>query len=160
VGRPKLSLAVSFTDANTGTAVGLFGTILRTTNGGASWVQQPSGTTDDLDGVSFTDTLTGTVVGGYCANLRTTDGGATWTQQACPEQKPLTGISFADANVAVVVGSMSEDWLSGVILRTTNGGATWIDQDGMPNLLGVSMRGPTTATRALRNGGGQAARKC
>jgi pectate lyase len=32
-------LDVSFTDANTGTAVGYGGTILRTTSGGATWVE-------------------------------------------------------------------------------------------------------------------------
>ena len=35
---------VSFTDANTGTAVGQNGTITRTTNGGSSWITQTSGT--------------------------------------------------------------------------------------------------------------------
>ena len=35
--------SVSFTDANTGTAVGYLGTILRTTDGGETWHQQQSG---------------------------------------------------------------------------------------------------------------------
>ena len=39
---------VSFTDANTGTAVGGGGTILRTTNGGTNWTSQSSGTTNHL----------------------------------------------------------------------------------------------------------------
>ncbi len=39
---------VSFSDPNTGTAVGYGGTILRTTNGGASWESQSSGTTNTL----------------------------------------------------------------------------------------------------------------
>ena len=39
---------VSFADANTGTAVGDDGTILRTTNGGNTWVNQTSGTTTTL----------------------------------------------------------------------------------------------------------------
>ncbi len=56
-------LAVSFTDANTGTAVGegQFGTILRTTDGGTTWTAQSSGTTRWLRGVSFIDTNTGTL---------------------------------------------------------------------------------------------------
>src|SRR5947207_1642864 len=68
---------VSFTDANTGTVVGDSGTILRTTDGGATWKSQSSGTTNYLTGVSFTDANTGTVVGGNGTILRTTDGGAT-----------------------------------------------------------------------------------
>src|SRR5512135_2603564 len=54
---------VSMTDANTGTAVGSAGIIIRTTNGGWGWSVQLSGTTNDLSGVSFTDGNTGTAVG-------------------------------------------------------------------------------------------------
>jgi len=35
---------VSFSDANNGTAVGNYGTIVRTTDGGNSWIVQKSGT--------------------------------------------------------------------------------------------------------------------
>jgi len=66
---------VSFTDANTGTAVGEAGTIVRTTDGGETWVTQDSGTTSALNGVSFTDANTGTAVGQNGTILRTTDGG-------------------------------------------------------------------------------------
>ena len=66
---------VSSTDANTATVVGDTGTILRTTNGGETWVAQDSGTTVGLRGVSFVDANTGTVVGGEGTILRTTDGG-------------------------------------------------------------------------------------
>jgi photosystem II stability/assembly factor-like uncharacterized protein len=54
---------VSFIDANTGTVVGQLGTILHTTNGGATWISQSSGTTDALLGVSFTHANTGTAEG-------------------------------------------------------------------------------------------------
>ena len=57
--------AVFFTDANTGTAVGDYGTILRTTNGGVNWVSQSSGTTEYLNAVSLTDDNTGTAVGDF-----------------------------------------------------------------------------------------------
>jgi len=66
---------VSFVDANTGTAVGDFGTILRTTDGGATWTLQISGTTNNLWGVSLVDANIGTVVGYYGTILRTTTGG-------------------------------------------------------------------------------------
>ncbi|MBW2161924.1 MAG: hypothetical protein JRH14_18490 [Deltaproteobacteria bacterium] len=74
---------VSFTDANSGTAVGygllgggdLRGIILRTTDGGATWVEQTSGTSEPLHDVSFTDANTGTIVGEAGIILRTTDGG-------------------------------------------------------------------------------------
>ena len=75
---------VSFADTNIGTAVGDFGTILRTTNGGIDWVPQTSGTMKTLYGVSFTDANNGTVgfeLGGTGIILRTTDGGNNWIEQ-------------------------------------------------------------------------------
>src|SRR6201989_3006333 len=78
--------AVSFTDANNGTAVGEGGTILRTTDGGAHWTIQTSGYEGSgltFAGVSFTDANTG-MAGGTnlstdnAAVVRTTDGGSTW----------------------------------------------------------------------------------
>ena len=62
-------------DANTGTAVGDGGTILRTDNGGASWTPQSSGTFNTLYGVSFVDANTGTAVGEIGTILRTNTGG-------------------------------------------------------------------------------------
>jgi photosystem II stability/assembly factor-like uncharacterized protein len=66
---------VFFTDANTGTAVGAGGAILRTTDGGNTWGVQPSGTSTRLFGVSFTDASTGAVVGKDGMILWTTTGG-------------------------------------------------------------------------------------
>lgn len=51
---------VSFVDASTGTAVGVAGTILCATNGGARWMNQSSGTANSLLSASFTDANTGT----------------------------------------------------------------------------------------------------
>jgi len=50
-------------NANIGTLVGDYGTIVRTTDGGNNWSVQSSGTTETLWGVSFTDSNSGTVVG-------------------------------------------------------------------------------------------------
>lgn len=55
--------SVKFVDSNTGYAVGCLGTILKTTNGGALWISQVSGTFNDLTSVFFTDVNTGYVVG-------------------------------------------------------------------------------------------------
>src|SRR5215467_9921904 len=73
--------AAATPDPSTMVAVGYGGTILRTTDGGATWTPQFSGTTNILYGVSFVDANTGTAVGGNGTILRTTDGGATWTVQ-------------------------------------------------------------------------------
>ena len=109
-------LAAAALDANTVVAVGDFGTILRSTDGGASWTLQSSGTTNGLLGVSFVDANTGTAVGGSGTILRTDDGGASWTRQSSGTMHSLHGVSFVDANTGTAVGE------SGTMLRTTTGG--------------------------------------
>lgn len=86
--------SVYFIDLNFGTAVGHFGTILRTTDGGTTWTKQNSGTTINLWGVCFIDSNTGFVVGsvfytnhggtrvGQHIILKTTDGGINWVQKS------------------------------------------------------------------------------
>ena len=115
--------AVDFVNATTGTAVGVAGTILRTTDGGSSWVIQTSGTTNILNAVSFTDATTGTAVGGppsfrasFGTILRTTDGGSSWVRQTSGTTNRTYGVSFTDAMTGTVVGD------GGTILRTTTGG--------------------------------------
>jgi hypothetical protein len=66
---------ISFSDANTGTVVGNWGTLLRTTNGGTTWTSQFCGTNNTLLGVSFIGAHIGTVVGWYNTILHTTNGG-------------------------------------------------------------------------------------
>ena len=90
--------SVSFTSASTGTATGDNGTIVRTTDGGNSWVIQSSGTTNTLYGVSFTDINYGTAVGAAGTVVRTTNGGNTWSSQTSGTTNGLLAVSFTDAN--------------------------------------------------------------
>jgi photosystem II stability/assembly factor-like uncharacterized protein len=55
--------------------VGQDGTIIRTTDGGATWIGQASRTSYPLIGVFFIDDDTGTAVGEGGAILRTINGG-------------------------------------------------------------------------------------
>ena len=108
----------SFTDANTGTAVGDNGTIIRTIDGGNNWIIQSSGTTNALLGVSFADADHGTAVGASGTIVRTTDGGNNWVSQTSGTTNALEAVSFTDANTGTVVGE------NGIVLRTTDGGNT------------------------------------
>src|SRR5579871_4060645 len=76
---PSTLRAVAQLDASTAIGAGEYGTILRTTDGGATWTRQPTGTANGLCGISFSDANTGTVVGERGTILHTTDGGLTWT---------------------------------------------------------------------------------
>src|SRR5881275_28164 len=106
----------SFVDANTGTVVGEYGTIVRTTDGGNSWTVQASDTTQTLWAVSFTDANHGTAVGEGGVIVGTTDGGGHWASQASGTTLQFRGVSFTDANNGTAVGE------GGIIVRTTDGG--------------------------------------
>jgi photosystem II stability/assembly factor-like uncharacterized protein len=120
-----------------GPNVGGYGTIIHTTDGGATWVRQGSAVQIPdvyLRGVRAIDANNAWVVGdqsdGYGVILRTTDGGTTWVRQGSPAQIPaaeLYRVSAIDGNTAWVVGSEVVGSQS-VILHTADGGNTWTRQ--------------------------------
>jgi photosystem II stability/assembly factor-like uncharacterized protein len=114
---------VAFVDAQRGWAVGEGGTIVATTNGGATWTPQDSGTTAILRGVAFVDAQRGWTVGDNGTILVTTDGGVSWTAQIQGTTWPLYDVVFLDAQRGWAVG----EW--GTIVATTDGGMTWTAQD-------------------------------
>jgi len=65
-------------DSGIGFVVGDSGTILKTTDAGATWAPLVSGTTTTLHGVYFFDANAGVAVGEQGLILRTTDGGTAW----------------------------------------------------------------------------------
>jgi photosystem II stability/assembly factor-like uncharacterized protein len=100
----------------TGWTVGEGGKILKSTDGGASWVSQRNAShVNNLLDVSFADLNNGWAVGGE--QLHTNDGGATWVKQN-------TGLSVSFSVFAV---SPSVAWVGGIqdIAHTTDAGATW-----------------------------------
>ena len=110
---------VAFLDAAHGWAVGEGGAILATSNGGATWSKQSSGTFATFWGVAFSDATHGWAVGEDGLILATTDGGATWSTQSSGTSELLYDVAFSDATHGWAVGE------GGVILATTDGGATW-----------------------------------
>jgi uncharacterized protein (TIGR03437 family) len=132
-GTPTDLRAVAAPDANTVVVVGGSGTILRTTDGGATWSRVDSPSTANLNAITFSDAKTGTAVGGLGTILRTEDGGASWIRQSSGTNGDICGVVFKDAETGIAVGSASScDSLApfdqGFILRTTDGGATWTFQ--------------------------------
>ncbi len=78
--------AVAFIGSSIGVAVGSGGIIIRTNDGGISWIPQVSNTINNLTDVKFDrDGSVGYALGGVI--LRTTDTGITWTV----DQSPGTG---------------------------------------------------------------------
>jgi photosystem II stability/assembly factor-like uncharacterized protein len=105
-------------------AVGTFGAIVHTADGGRSWTTQKSGTKMPLFSVDFADPQHGWAVGKSALVIHTDDGGATWTRQPTPigPEKHLFKVKAIDARTAWAVG----DW--GAMTMTTDGGRTWQDR--------------------------------
>jgi photosystem II stability/assembly factor-like uncharacterized protein len=108
-----------FVDADDGWAVGAFGTIFRTRDGGNSWRQQVSPTTEPLFSIDCAAARHCWIAGRSGLILHTTDGGDTWRAQTSGSDRHLFAISALDPQRAWAVG----DW--GVILATHDGGSTW-----------------------------------
>ena len=110
-------------------AVGNYGAIYHTSNGGQSWDARNSGTKVPLFSVDFADAEHGWAVGKSAEILATTDGGRTWAHQKSPidPSKHLFKVHAVDARTVWGVG----DW--GAIAVTTDGGATWQDRS-LPTL--------------------------
>jgi len=66
---------VYFIDADIGWVVGGSGTILKSSDGGANWIPQTSGTSNALNSVHFIDANKGWTVGSNGTILKTTNGG-------------------------------------------------------------------------------------
>src|SRR6267142_5576846 len=111
-------------DSGTGFVVGDTGTILKSTDAGATWSPLLSGTTNNLHEVYFFDGNQGVAVGDQGLILRTTDGGAMWQSVASGVEDALRSVSFSGAN-----GISGGD--SQTILYSTDFGASWqISQSG------------------------------
>ncbi|MBL0062232.1 MAG: T9SS type A sorting domain-containing protein [bacterium] len=109
---------MEFINEHEGWIVGHSGTILHTTDGGATWERQFSGSLAAFYTLEFIDNLHGWCAGGADNIWRTVDGGVNWIPV-------YTGyhvgnyydIEFANENIGWAVGFS--------IRRTVDGGATW-----------------------------------
>ena len=135
--------AAVFTSKKKGWAVGRYGTVLKTVNGGKSWkkVAVPADAAAyDFTSVVFVDAKHGWAIG--CPNqtapastrsllLRTSNGGSNWTSvhfQMTEASGQLYSISFA---------SSTEGWAAGdfgCVYHTSDGGATWTEQATAPHV--------------------------
>jgi photosystem II stability/assembly factor-like uncharacterized protein len=116
--------AVTSGDPQVAWAVGNFGSIHVTKDGGKTWQTRQSNTKEPLFSVAFADDRTGWIVGKSGLILRTTDGGQTWQPQQSPIKpvKHFFKVAAIDGQHAWAVG----DW--GAVVETRDGGATWRDR--------------------------------
>jgi hypothetical protein len=115
------------------------------------WIQQTSGTTENLNAVSCVNTNVATVVGDNGTILRTTDGGNIWSEIGGGTTDRLWSVSFGDTLTGIIAGDIGS---SGKLLKTIDGGIIWATQssDTTLSLLGIGMSGPNTAIAVGQSG--------
>lgn len=133
-GTTRNLLDIAFVDADRGIAIGDFGTVLRTDNGGSTWekielpdnielppdiaeVVQPGDVI--LYSLSFATRDAVWLAGEFGVILHSADGGVTWQQQRSGVETTLFGISVRENQRGWAVG------LEGVLLSTQDGGESW-----------------------------------
>lgn len=114
--------SVAFSDPDHAWAVGEFGIILASDDGGVTWHQQTSSVETSLFGVSFPDQQHGWAVGIEATLLMTADGGTSWHKQAIETPKGFL-LSLYDVQVRGNYGWAIGN--SGFLLNSKDAGATW-----------------------------------
>ena len=120
---------VVFLNDSMGWAVGKFGKIAATSDGGKTWEAQKSGTDNALRDIFFINQNRGWAVGDLGTLISTLDGGQSWTAQQSGTKKHLRDISFTDELTGWVVGEQ------GTVLHTVNGGTEWKERDDLHRLF-------------------------
>ena len=120
-------MGIQMINETTGFIAGSENTILKTTDGGESWVgsserARVGETRNNLEGLWFVSETTGWIIGSFGTLLQTTDGGTNWTKQDPGFDNNLFGIYFVDENTGWISGQ------EGLILHTSDGGANWTQQ--------------------------------
>jgi photosystem II stability/assembly factor-like uncharacterized protein len=123
---PPILTKVHFLNGQKGWALGVLGTVARTTNGGTTW----TGTSihlsaSDLLSIFFVNETTGWIAGEDGVLFKSTDGGTTWSPQNSGKTGPLNQVYFINPDTGWIAGS-------NFILRTFNGGATWTASTSTP----------------------------
>lgn len=108
----------SISSPSTAWICGAAGTILRTTNGGASWTVVFSGTQEYLTDIYFVNSSTGIAVGRNGVIVRTVNGGSQFTVNYVGSFDHYA-LSFINSSTGFVSSE------TGVVFKTTDAGANW-----------------------------------
>ena len=119
---------LTFVDENTGYAISNSGDIIKTTNGGKSWLQLESSVDFYLKKIQFTDSQTGYIIGGDNSGgylLKTINAGQEWQliNLNTPGNEMPSGMFFLNNSAGFVSGEK-------LFRKTIDGGKTWSDVMG------------------------------
>jgi photosystem II stability/assembly factor-like uncharacterized protein len=116
--------AVTYASPDHVWAVGDWGAVFESTDGGRTWTDRTLAEDVVLTSIAFADEQHGALVGEFGTVHMTKDGGATWLPSDIGTDKTIFGVAFRSPQEGWIVG------MDGLILRTTNGGETWDLQRG------------------------------
>lgn len=117
---------VQFLSNSVGFIWGEQGTLLKTSDGGNTWINVPTSTTSAFDKLQVIDENTIFYMTGSTM-MKTQDGGTTWTQITLPTTVPINSFNFFDALNGILCGGqyLSPNFL-GYLYKTTDGGINWV----------------------------------
>lgn len=126
---------VKYLDSNTAMAVGNYGTILLSNNGGQDWNQITSHTNVNLLSISAIDNDTIYVSGQDLSVLQTTDGGKKWItlREGSGGSRYTSKVLFVNSTVGFLLGDGLEEFF-----KTTDSGKTWMKLQPDLNFQGVT----------------------
>ncbi|MGV8997716.1 MAG: WD40/YVTN/BNR-like repeat-containing protein [Parvibaculaceae bacterium] len=107
-------------------AVGQFGHVVYSDDGGVTWVQAKTVPTQvTLTSVYFINDKLGFAGGHDSTVIKTEDGGVTWTQSYhnIQSQSPIMSVYFVDADHGFAMGAFS------FVIETKDGGKTWTQRE-------------------------------
>jgi photosystem II stability/assembly factor-like uncharacterized protein len=160
-GTTERLMNVSLNTHGLAVAVGSFGTVLKSTDAGASWAsvapdwntyadeeQKAQGIQPHMSAVNVAEDGTITIAGEFSLILRSNDGGASW-KQLNKGAASIFALELRGDNVGYAVGQ------DGTILRSSDGGASWTaaiaSGAGKPILLGVHSSGSTVVVAGMHD---------
>lgn len=130
---------------------GFNGHVIRTTNGGATWLGTTVPGANHLESIHFPSALIG-YTSGVEGIWKTTDGGASWVSIRPADTVNYWGCYFANDDVGLVIGEGCSAPYTQYFWRTTNGGASWtlktynVPNSGLTDLVLYSPNGLGYAT--------------
>ncbi|GEM_PF-798168 len=124
---------VKFADSRNGFVVGDHGTLLRTTDAGASWIEESIGFSLPLRSLAILSLNNMFVVGEFGTCYHSVDSGKTWSRIDLGITSDLRGVAFLEPANGWVFGK------NGALFRSTDGGGNWAKQsaDSTKSIVGV-----------------------
>lgn len=130
--------SVDFIDEQTGIAVGMMGTILKTADGGDTWTSISAGAVNNLGAIRYIDNDRAIIGGDQGIILSSQDGGHTWSTVQSGMDYNIYGLAIDPVSGHGIAGGSGN-----TIIWTTDYGASWTFIQGgfMNDFYGACMAG-------------------